>query len=265
MSDEKHVYDYRESVPIPSYEEATSSRPRSGLGPQEVSDDAERQGLLGHDLPTTQSNSRRRNGYYHPPSVQSVDDSSEEESGGLLSPDAEDNEDLALRQEMEQMDILDPEAAEDGRVRRNRLRGRLSKRFYQITHRLSSFHLPRIPWPSFGFGWLRERLPSIPSEYKPGWAILARLCGLILIIALVYLLIVSELIPMGAGNFGQPFNSEWVRQQVQENVDTQKIQENLKYITSFDHVGGSEGSFYIGQWIEGQFKESHLDTFSHDE
>jgi hypothetical protein len=182
-----------------------------------------------------------------------------------VSPDAED-EDLALRQEMEQMDILDPESAEDGASRRNRLRGRLSKRFYQITDRLSSFHLPRIPWPSFGFfSRLRERLPSIPDEYRPGWAILARLCGLILIISLVYLLVVSELIPMGAGNFGQPFNSEWVRQQIQQNVDKQRIQENLKYITSFDHMGGSKGSFYIGQWIEGKFKESHLDTLTHDE
>lgn len=263
MADEKHLYDVREDAPIPTYEEATSSRTPSRLGPQEVSDDAERQGLLGHDLPPAQtSNSRRRNGYYHPPSVQSVRSS---EDSGLGSP-VRDSEDAALRQEMEEMDVLDPESAEDGRARRNRSQSRFSKRFYNITDRLSSFHLPRIPWPSWGFGaWLKDRLPKIPEEYRPGWAIIARLCGLILIVSLVYMLVVSEIVPMGGAGFGQPFSPEWVRQQVQENVQTWKIQENLRYITSYDHSGGTEGSFFLGQWIEGKFKEAHMDTFSHDE
>jgi hypothetical protein len=270
MSDEKHLYNLEADAPILSYEEATSSRPLSRFGPQEVSDDAERQGLLGSDLPsapTSQSEPRRRNGYYQPPSVQSVEDSSEEDDELVLSPEADDGERRALRQEMEEMDILDPESAEDGQARRNRLRGRFSKRFSQITDRLSAFHFPRIPWPSFGLGWLKGRLPAnpIPEGYRPGWAVLARLLGLILIITVVYVVVVNELVPMGGGNFGQPFNSEWVRQQVQQNVDTGRIQENLKYITSFDHVGGSEGSFYIGQWIEGKFKEAHMDTFTHDE
>ncbi|KAF2262806.1 N-acetylated-alpha-linked acidic dipeptidase 2 [Lojkania enalia] len=264
MPDEKHLYDAHEAPPIPSYEEATSSRPLSRFGPQEVSDDAERQGLLGHDLPTA-ANSRRRNGYYHPSSVQSVPDSDEEDSG-LRSP-VDDREDMELRREMEEMEILDPESAEDGRSRRNRNRGRFSKRFYNFTNSFSSFHLPRIPWPSFGFGWLTSRLPAcptIPNEYRPGWAIVARLFGLILIISLVYLLVVSEVMSGGAG-FGQPFNPEWVRQEAQRNIDSAKIMENLRYITSYDHVAGSEGSYYLGQWIEGKFKEAHMDTFSTDE
>lgn len=266
MSDEKHLYDVQADPPIPTYEEATSSRPRSRFGPQEVSDDAERQGLLGHDLAPQSSNSRRRNGYYHPPSEQSARESIDEEAG-LVSPEGEDGEAQALRQEMEEMDILDPEAEEAGRSRRDRLRGTFSKRFQQITHRLARFHWPRIriPWPSFRFDWIRDRLPTIPEEYRPGWAILARLCGLILIISLVYLLVVNEIMPMGAGNFGQPFNSEWVRQQVQQNVDVGKIQENLKYITSFPHEAGTQGSYYIGEWIEGKFKESHMDALAHDE
>lgn len=51
MGDEKDEQRY-DSLAIPSYEEATSSRPSSshfGLGPEEISDDAERQGLLRHD------------------------------------------------------------------------------------------------------------------------------------------------------------------------------------------------------------------------
>ncbi|KAF2111743.1 hypothetical protein BDV96DRAFT_581692 [Lophiotrema nucula] len=265
MVDEKHPYDPHESPPIPSYEEATSSRPLSRLGPHEISDDAERQGLLSPiPIISTQyadASGRRRNGYYHPPSVQSARTS--EESSGLGSP-IEDREDEALRQEMEEMDILDPEAAQEGRSRRNRSRGRFSKRFYNFTNTLSSLHLPRIPWPSFGFGWLTERLPRIPDEYRPGWAVVARLFGLIVIISLVYLLVVSEIMPVGGG-FGQPFNPEWVRQTAQSNIETWRIQENLKYITSFDHLAGTEGSYFLGQWIESKFKESHMDSFSHDE
>jgi N-acetylated-alpha-linked acidic dipeptidase len=264
MSDEKHLYDSHAHAPIPTYEEATSSQPLSRLGPQEVSDDAERQGLLGHDL-NAQSTSRRRNGYYQPPSVQSVSSS---EDGSDTASLPRESDDLALREEMaemEEMEILDPESTEDGGRRRNRLRGRFSKPFYQITDRFTSFHLPRIPWPSFGFGWLTSRLPTIPEQYRPGWSIIARLSGLIIIISFVYLLVVSDVIPFGGGGFGQPFNSELVRQQVQENIDPARIQENLKYITSFDHVAGSEGSFYIGKWIEGKFKEAHVDTVSHDE
>lgn len=271
MADEKHLYEIREEPPIPTYEEATSSsNPQySRRGPQEASDDAERQTLLGYDLPSgsdSQSNSRRRNGYYHPPSVQSVDDDDDGDSG-LGSP-VDADEEAQLRATMEEMEILDPESAEDGRSRRNRSRGRFSKRFYSITNSLSGLHLPRIRWPSSPgalFHSLRSRLPTIPEEYKPGWAVIARLCGLIVIVALVYLLVVSEVVPMGGGSFGVPFNPESVRQFALQNVDTSEIQENLRYVTSYDHVAGTEGSYILGQWIEEKFKEAHMDTYTHDE
>ncbi|KAJ4304950.1 hypothetical protein N0V90_000478 [Kalmusia sp. IMI 367209] len=261
MADEKHLYEIREEPPIPTYEEATSSTHVSRRGPQEASDDAERQTLLGHDLPSG-SNSRRRNGYYHPPSVQSERSSLDDDSG-LGSP-VDADEEAELRQTMEEMDILDPESADDGRARRNRSRGRFSKRFYSITNSLSGFHLPQIPWPSFGWSWLKSKLPTIPEEYRPGWSVLARLCGLILIIALVYLLVVSEVVPMGGG-FGAPFNPEWVRQFALQNVETWRIQDNLKYVTSYDHVAGTEGSYMLGQYIEEKFKEAHMDSYTHDE
>lgn len=262
MSDEKHGYVRADSPPpIPSYAEATSSRNAfARLGPNEVSDDAERQGLLSPDT-RTQSDPRRRNGYYQPPSVQSVEDGDSE----LGSPVRE-SQDEALRQTMEEMEILDPESAESGRSRRNQSRSRFSKRFYSITHTLSSFHLPRIPWPSWrpDFTFITQRMPTIPAEYKPGWSVLARLLGLILIITLVYLLVVSEVVPMGGG-FGQPFNPEWVRQTALQSVESWRIEKNLEYITSYDHIGGSEGSWVLGQWIEGKFKSAHMDTYTHDE
>lgn len=262
MSDEKHGYVREPSPPpIPTYDEATSSRNVSArLGPNEVSDDAERQGLLGPST-STQSDPRRRNGYYQAPSVQSV----EEEESALGSPVRE-SQDEESRQIMEEMEILDPESVEQGHSRRNRTQSRLSKRFYSITHTLSSFHFPRIPWPSWrpDFSFITDHFPTIPEEYRPGWAIIARLFGLILIISLVYILIVSEVVPMGGG-FGTPFNPEWVRSYGQQNVDGWRIEKNLEYITSYDHIGGTEGSYVLGQWIEGKFKDAHMDTYTHDE
>ncbi|KAF1842399.1 Zn-dependent exopeptidase [Cucurbitaria berberidis CBS 394.84] len=262
MSDEKHGYERAPSPPpIPTYEEATSSRNTSArLGPNEISDDAERQGLLNPDV-HIQSDPRRRNGYYQAPSVQSVED-----EDSLLGSPVRESQDEDLRQTMEEMEILDPESIEEGRSRRNRSLGRLSKRFYSITHTLSSFHLPRIRWPSWrpDFTFVTQRLPTIPDEYKPGWSIIARLFGLILIVTLVYLLVVSEVVPMGGG-FGQPFNAEWVRQTALQSVESWRIEKNLEYITSYDHIGGTEGSYVLGQWIEGKFKDSHMDTYTHDE
>ena len=195
-----------------------------------------------------------------PPTVESARSSLDSSLGSLL----EDDEEVELRQEMEEMDILDPESAEGSR--RNRVRERFSKRFSRITNSLSAFQLPKIRWPSFGFGWLTSRIPSIPEQYRPGWSVIAKLCGLIIIITLVYLLVVSELVPIGnAGGLGNPFNPEWVRHTAQDNVEAGEIRENLRYITSYDHVAGTEGSFYLAQWIEKRFAAAHMDTLNHEE
>ncbi len=262
MSDEKHGYERAPSPPpIPSYEEATSSRNAPArLGPNEVSDDAERQGLLSPDT-RTQSDSRRRHGYYQAPSVQSVEDGDSD-----LESLVRDSQEEDLRQTMEEMDILDPGSVEEGRSRRNRSTSRFSKRFYSIKHSLSSFHLPRIPWPSWrpDFTFVRQRLPTIPDEYKPGWSVIARLFGLILIITFVYFLVASEVVPMNRG-FGQAFSPEEIRQAAQSGVENWRIEKNLEYITSYDHIAGTEGSYVLGQYIESKFKEAHMDTYTHDE
>ncbi|UPX14603.1 Glutamate carboxypeptidase II [Ascochyta rabiei] len=266
MADEKHVYDPPELPPIPSYEEATSSRHTSTArrGPDEVSDDAERQGLLSPDVRVQGDGINRRNGYYHPPSVQSVDDGDSE----LGSPVRESHDD-EQRRIVEEMDLLDPESADDARARRNhaRARGRFSKRLSSLTSSLSALHLPRLRWPPRlrpSFAFVTDRLPAVPDEYKPGWSVVARLCGLVVIVSLVYLLVVSEVVPMGNG-FGANFNAEWVRHQVQSNIEGWRIEKNLEYIASYDHLAGTEGSYVLGQWIEGHFKDARIDTFTHDE
>jgi len=113
MSDEKHGYVREPSPPpIPTYDEATSSRNvPARLGPNETSDDAERQGLLSPDV-RVQSDPRRRNGYYQAPSVQSVDDDGDSDLGSPVR----ESQDEDLRQTMEEMDILDQRLSKkDGR------------------------------------------------------------------------------------------------------------------------------------------------------
>ncbi|KAF2837718.1 putative glutamate carboxypeptidase Tre2 [Patellaria atrata CBS 101060] len=270
MVDEKHVYKEYESLPIPTYEEATSSRPpssQSRLGPEEVSDDAERQGLLGRDSSGTHP--RRRDGY-HPPTVQSVRSSVDSDlylpEVTPPSDDEDEDEDEALRRDMEELEVLDPEDSETAAQRRARLRRTFSKRISSITMTLSSIHFPsfrsfRIPFPSISFDIISSRLPYIPDEYRPGWSVLARLFGLFVLVSAIYALLVVEIMPSQYGGLGQPFNSEWVRGFAQSNIDLGRIRDNLKHISSFDHVAGSEGSLYLARWIEGLFKDGHMDVY----
>jgi hypothetical protein len=81
---------------------------------------------------------------------------------------------------------------------------------------------------------------------------------------MVYLLVVSEVVPMGNG-FGAQFNPEWVRGTALSAVEGWRIEKDVEYITSYDHIGGTKGSYVLGQWIEGKFKEAHMDTYTHDE
>lgn len=286
MSNEKHGYERAPSPPpIPTYEEATSSRNAPArLGPDEASDDAERQGLLG--VPARGSVTRR-NGYYQAPSVQSIDgddDDDDDNDSGVHGHGDDDGEGgaeaghsngHAAAAVLEEMDMLDPESVDAGLSRRHG-RGmgrRFSKRLHSFTHTLSTFgrhlHLPRLPWPAWrpDLGPLRAlaaHLPTLPAEYRPGWAIVARLCGLVVIISLVYVLVVSDVVPMGSG-FGSTFSPDHVRQFGRQSVQAAQIEKNLEYITSYDHVGGTQGSYVLGQWIEGKFKDAHMDTYTHDE
>lgn len=271
MVDEKHLYDVHDHLPIPTYEEATSSRPtsqQSRLGPEEISDDAERQGLLGYGNSSSNngagSSSRRRNGYYQPPSVQSVRssmDSDELELPEVTGGD-EDEDGPALRREMEQMEMLDAEAADDDAARRARVRSRLSKRLSSLTTTLSSFQFPRLSFSLPRLACVTARIPRVPDRYRPGWSIVARLVGLFIVVSLIYLLFVSEVLPVGNGGFGQPFNPEWVRSYAQGSVDVNRIVDNLRHVTSYDHVAGSEGSLYLAKWIQGKFKAAQMGAVS---
>ena len=230
--------DQYERLPIPTYEEATSSRPgssQSRLGPQETSDDAERQGLLGSS-------------HYEPPSVESERGSLDSLDG--LEPDSED----AVRREMQQMDIEDP--LSDTSSNRSLLRYRFSKHFSDLTNSFPSLTLPP----------LRQWIPSFSINYERIDAnraiIIGRLFGVFLILGVLYVLIASDVISFGRNrlNMGQMYDPESIRVFIQNHMNHNgDIKDYLRHITEFPHLAGSEGNYVLGEWVAELYKASELE------
>lgn len=239
-----------DSLPIPTYEEAITSRPSSSqafLGPSEISHDAERQGLLAsrtpfeHGVEAPSENSTRSSLDFLPSSGQNSPRSSTE----------------GLRREMIQMEVLDPGTNEDlGRARGSRL----SKHITNLTHSLSSINLPFRQWlPSLDY--IRSRIPRFPEQLKPNWIMLGRVFALLLILSLAYLLFISDFFSVGRGRGnGETYNPEAVRTYVQGHIDETYIRQNSEHLTMFDHMAGTEGSFVLAKWVEGLFNAAKLEN-----
>ncbi|KAK5169927.1 uncharacterized protein LTR77_005905 [Saxophila tyrrhenica] len=247
------------NLPIPTYEEATSSRPTSSQGPEEASDDAERQGLL-------------EQARYHQPTVDSARSS---EDSDLRLPEVGADDD---RRQIEELDYLDPSADGSQRQRglyhRARLRGQWSKRLANISATFSSLRIPSLrslytpvssgddsdsrdppsdPPPARS-RWLPTRNP-LPEEYRVSAPNVARLCGLFMIGAMIYALFALDMFPNRRRRMGAHFDPESVRQFVQEHVDGNNIARYLHHITSYDHVAGTEGDLYLAKWMQEQWVE----------
>lgn len=248
MADEKpNKYDRLESLPIPTYEEATSSRPTSSqsfLGPAEVSHDAEREGLLGRRPP------ERQHSGYVPPTVESVRSSQDDMEGSARN--SVDN----LRHEIMQMDIVEPgeEVAQRGTT--------LSKRISSFTSGLSALNLPFRRWlPSMNY--VRARIPQIPrlpEMLRPGWIMAGRFFALIFVLSLVYIVFLSDAFRLRSkGGAGQIYDPESVRMFVQDHIDETNIRRNSQYLTSFDHMAGTEGNYALAKWVEATFNAAGLE------
>ncbi|KAH0023390.1 N-acetylated-alpha-linked acidic dipeptidase 2, partial [Aureobasidium melanogenum] len=234
-------------LPIPSYEEATSSRPSSSNNVNETSDETERQGLLGR-----QPSQSARNGAYRAPTAESPRPS---EDSDLYLPEVngesdDDDEEAAVRRDMEEMEILEPESAT------SRRRGQLFGKLSHTWSNLPSFR--RFSMPKFSS--LRQRLPTIPEEFRLSLPVIARLFGLFTIAALIYILFALDVIP-NAGHMAQHYDPESVRARVQEqaSLSPNRIAEYLEYITSYDHVAGTEGDFFLAEWVQDNWRAQHLD------
>ncbi|KAH0542691.1 hypothetical protein FGG08_002924 [Glutinoglossum americanum] len=245
-----------ENLPIPTYEEATSSRPTSAqshVGVGEASSDAERQGLLGRNENETRLWRNGQNGYQRP-TVESARSSLESEdflpSSAGISPRSSVE---GLRQEMVEMEVLDP--LMDGAAGSSRIRNQISKRITSLTNTLSSIHLPfQFRFPSFNY--IRSRLPENRTVVLVN---VGRFLALIFVLLLVYALFVSDIFPVGRTGTGQPYDPESVRAFVQGNVDENRIRDYLERLTAHDHVAGTEGDYILAKWVEEHFATAGLD------
>lgn len=246
MVDEKaNRYNQRGSLPIPTYDEAVNARPSSSqsfLGADETSNDAERQGLLGRE---------ERIGY-QAPAVESARSSLSFDN----SPRASTEE---LRHEvMMQMAVLEAEA-DRASTRGNSLgRNQLSKRITSLTHSLSSLSFRQ--WlPSLDY--VTAKIPTLIRQFQPNWAmILSRSFALVLVISLVYLLFFSDVLNVGRRGPGSATNfPDMVREFVRNSANASSIRERSKYLTLFDHVAGTKGSYVLGEFVQDLFIENRLE------
>jgi Peptidase family M28/PA domain/Transferrin receptor-like dimerisation domain len=242
-----------QNLPIPTYDEATSSRPTSSqsrVGPEEISDDAERQGLLRYSNRNDPSSASR----YAPPTVESARSSLD-----LPSLDGLDRASIdSLRQEMQQMEVEEPNS--DNGSHRSLLTYRFSKRITIFTNSFSSLnfpslrrYIPSIRWPSLNFRGSDNHV-----------ILLGRLFGAFLIVSVAYLLIASDIMSFRSqASLAQMYNPESVRIFVQESMNENgKIQEYLEYITRYPHMAGTEGNYILGEWVQELFKQSELEDIN---
>lgn len=234
-------------LPIPTYEEAIASRPLSSssrLGAEEISDDAERQGLLRDDRARPSARSHN----YEPPTVESARPSVD--SVDALDQDSEDG----LRQEMQQMEVEEPNTA-------NGRHGFLLryKRFTAFTSSFSSLQISSF----------RRYLPSISiprlslrdiSENRV--VILGRLFGAFLILGVLWVVVASDIISFRTHRnlMAQAYDPESVRIYIQDHMNMHgNIQGYLEHITQFPHIAGTEGNFVLAEWIAEEFKAGELE------
>jgi len=261
MADEKpNKY---EPVPIPSYEEAingSSSRtPTPRSADTEAAYPAEREGLLGSN---TESSGRvpvptRRAGYRPPPtdtdvSVGGEEDDEEHDTFLGQGRESASSEEEDVRREIEEMEILEPAQPQSA----------WGKRISSISQSLSSLHLPwrwKSPLPE-GF---KLRWPVIDANFC---IVLGRCFAILLVMAVVYLLFMSDIFTSAAQRMtGQMFDPASVRIHVQSMVDENRIKEYLKVVTQTDHLAGTEGDYVLAEYVENFFKSNGLENVRMEE
>lgn len=251
------------STPIPTYEEAIAPRSQTGaaVGPSETSDDAERQGLLRTPQQLLQHLTQRDGrGSYRAPTVESDRDSSRHGSDSTFtSPRV--SEDEELRRDIEEMEVIDPSPEERTR---HRPRLQLPKALQTLRETLSAISLPSL---SGGFQLpqsISSRFPTVPARLQIPWPILARLLGLFLIVAMVYILVVFKVLGATETMMGQRYMPESVRAFVQGNVEPKNIERYLWEMSYDDHIAGTKGDYFLAERVEEYFFNAGLDAVSTD-
>ncbi|KAL4885104.1 hypothetical protein BJY04DRAFT_159981 [Aspergillus karnatakaensis] len=247
-------FDY-EALPIPSYEEAIAARPSSSRThlADDVADDQEGQALLQNDRDNAaRDEPQSRPHGYHPPTVESARNSVDD----LYSspPGSERGSLEELRGELNQMDVED---AGQQTSRGSRLRSRFSKPFSNLSRTLSSISFSRL-LPNFKF---TINLNSARTSFNSnGCIILLRLFGLLLVVSVIYVFIISDVFNFNSRfMMGQTYSAASVENFVQGHINETNIAENLRRVTEFPHMAGTEGSFVLAEWIQREFEDAGLE------
>ncbi|KAB8289638.1 hypothetical protein EYC80_010552 [Monilinia laxa] len=249
MPDEKHLY---EALPIPTYSEAIgeSSQGSTPLTPRSDSSNepahpAEREGLLGHDPGARIPVPTRRAGYRPPPTEDGISNRGSMERDTFLNQrgERESEDDDEVRREMEEMEIQDPHTSQSS----------WGKRISSLSASLTS----RLPWIR-RIGW-----PKIDANFC---IIIGRIFAILLVMAVVYLLFMSDLFSNAANRIGgQMFPAESVRIFVQESASEERIVRWMNRITETDHLAGTEGDYILAEIVQELMVKNNLEDVKMDE
>lgn len=254
MADEKpNKY---EPLPIPTYEEATGSSSRTSTPyNNETSEPAEREGLLGTDSGDRLPVPTRRAGF-RPPATDgtaSVSDLGEHEQEAFLNQQddrraSNASEDEEVRREMEEMEIEEPPTQSSTWGKR-------------LSQSLSSINLPfNLKFPKINIEW---KWPRLDANFC---IILTRCFAVLLVMAVVYLLFMSDIFTSAAQRMGaQMFDPESVRLHVQSIVNVGRIEDHLRQITQNDHLAGTEGDYVLAKYVQDAFISAGLEDVHMEE
>lgn len=204
---------------------------------------------------------------YRPPTVESVRSSIEssflDEFASLSSARSSAEN---LQREAVRLDVLDADgrrredgghgwgrAGEDGG--RGLLRLSFSKRFSLVRSSLSAMSfLGRNPFRGLGL----PRLPTGPCCARlDGAAMVAvyRLLAVLFALLVAYVLLATDAFSfrgaLGADYLG-PFDPDSVRNFTRREVHKARIRHWLDYLSSFDHLAGTEGDYVLAKYVQGQ-------------
>lgn len=218
------------SPPIPSYEEAVAASSRNGAEPEAM-------GLLGRD-----SN-------YRPPQVES--ERSSFDSLESLSDRGGDS-----RRDMERLEVEDPLYRHPNSSSRL---GNISKRLVHMKNSLSSRFSAFTPFRN-----LRMALPKLPDFISnPAYTPLYRLLGIIIVMIVIYILMASDIFAMRRNPIlGASYDRDSMREYIINNVKEANIKHFAEYMSSFDHLAGTEGDYTLAKYVEGYWSSYLLDAVS---
>ncbi|RKF54708.1 putative glutamate carboxypeptidase [Golovinomyces cichoracearum] len=245
--------DPEESIPILNHEEAIESSSRRHLSNFR----SQLPEISSHDLEPGISTYRRR--AEDPPPT--VDDHNEEnEHDTFLGQDLSNwrqrqTEENDIRREIEELELDESTST--------MARSALGKRITSLSQRFNiQFKIPfSLKWKlqsPEGFRW-----PQINVNMC---ILFARCASILFVLAVLYVLFMSDLFTVGMQRMaGQVFDPESVKIHVQSLVDENQIRENLRLLTTTDHIAGTKGDYVLAQYLNEYFKKNSLDDVRMEE